>query len=332
MQRVTFGSMPSSFVKVLKFGGSSVGSAESLARVASIIRGEAAACRPVVVVSALAGVTDLLVSLIDSKDPETIIARLAKRHIELAEAVLDGRRRYSYLRTIGGILDGLRERCQLPDNGFRSASILATGELLSAPLVAGLLTQEGVVAQAIDARRLVVTGPKGVDRIQTRQRIRAWFEDLSRFVLPIVTGFVASDEEVNTSVLGRGGSDYTASLFAEAVEAAKFDRWTDVDGLYTADPNKVKGAGKFLFLLLEDASSWNESSALGMHTEAFVPVLEACIPVHVRSTRFPQGDGTLILPRLLPGRIERDSRRQLAHANHTPQIAPTTEARINGFQ
>ena len=324
--------MEHSLVKVLKFGGSSVGSAESLARVSTIIRGEAASSRPVVIVSALSGVTDLLVALIDSIDPESVIAGLARRHIELSEAVLDGRRRYTYLRTMERLLDELRERCHLPDDGHRSAAILATGELLSAPLVAALLTQEGIVAQAVDARRLIVTKNSVVDRDLTKQRISLWFSDLSRFVLPIVTGFIASDEEGNTTILGRGGSDYSASLFAEGVEAAKFDRWTDVDGLYTADPNKVKGAGKFLFLLLEDASSWNESSALGMHAEAFLPVLEACIPVHVRSTRFPQGDGTLILPRLLPGRIERDSRRQLAHATHTIPIASNIDARLNGLQ
>lgn len=323
--------MPNELVKVLKFGGSSVGSVESLGRVISIVKGETAACRPVVVVSALSGVTDILVELVDSTDPETLIATLAKRHIDMAEAVLDPRRRYTYLHTIAGILEGLRDRCHQKATPSRKDGVLATGELLSAPLIAGLLTQNGIVSQAIDARKLIVTRlsssgtEHSVDLIQTEKRISAWFSDLSRFVLPIVTGFVAADEDGNTTVLGRGGSDYTASLFAAGINAAKFDRWTDVDGLYTADPNKIKGAGKFLFLLLEDASSWNESSALGMHAEAFTPVLEACIPVHVRSTRFPQGDGTLILPRLLPGRIERDSRRQLAHANHTIRLGPTTD-------
>lgn len=324
--------MVHSLVKVLKFGGSSVGSAESLARVTTIIRGEVASCQPVVIVSALSGVTDLLVSLTNSNDPEAVIAQLARRHIELSEAVLDSRRRYTYLRTIGGIMDGLRDRCYRPDDGHRAAAILATGELLSAPLVAALLTQEGVVAQAIDARKLVLTDHQGVVRNQTKSQISNWYSDLSRFVVPIVTGFIGSDKDGNTTILGRGGSDYSASLFAEAVGAAKMDRWTDLDGLFTADPNKVKGAGKFLYLLLEDATSWNESSALGMHTEAFLPVLEACIPVHVRSTRFPQGDGTLILPRLLPGRIERDSRRQLAHFNYTTSSSSISDARLKEVQ
>jgi len=320
--------MSHSLIKVLKFGGSSVGSPESLARVVGIIRGEMAACRPVVIVSALSGVTDLLVQLVDSVNLETTLADLARRHIDMAEAVLDDRRRYTYLRVMTAILDELRERCHLPDDGHRTAAILATGELLSAPLVASMLTQEGVVAQSVDSRKLIVVRGGEVLRSETNLRIATWFSDLSRFVLPIVTGYIASDEEENTAVLGRGGSDYSASLFAAGVGAAKFDRWTDVDGLYTADPNKVRDAGKFLFLLLEDASSWNESSALGMHTEAFQPVLEACIPVHVRSTRFPQGDGTLILPRMLPGRIERDSRRQLAHATHITSIGSAQDHRF----
>lgn len=312
-------------VKVLKFGGSSVGSEASLRRVVQIIQGETAACRPVVVVSALSGVTNHLVELVDSNDAESIIGLLATRHIELAEAVLDQRRKYTYLRQLESILEELRSCCAATDRADRADFILASGELMSAPLVAGLLTQLGVVAQAIDARQLVKTRNGGVNRTLTKNLIESWFANLSRFVVPIVTGFVASNEAGGTAILGRGGSDYSAALFAEGVGAAKLDRWTDVDGLYTADPNRVKGAGKFLFLLLEDASSWNESSALGMHAEAFQPVLEACIPVHVRSTRFPQGDGTLILPRFLPHRIEKDARAQLAHATHHTVIAPNRE-------
>jgi len=318
--------MSHQLVKVLKFGGSSVGSEASLQRVVHIIQGETAACRPVVVVSALSGVTNLLVDLVESSDPESIVGQLAKRHIDMADSVLDQRRKYTYLRHLESILEELRAACTSKNRAERADFILACGELMSAPLVAGLLTQVGVVAQAIDARTLVKTESGFVDREQTRNLIQSWFANLSRFVVPVVTGFVASNEHGETTILGRGGSDYTASLFAEGVGAAKLDRWTDVDGLYTADPNRVKGAGKFLFLLLEDASTWNESSALGMHVEAFQPVLEACIPVHVRSTRFPQGDGTLILPRFLPHRIEKDARAQLAHAGHHTTIAPNRES------
>lgn len=313
--------MVNPLIKVLKFGGSSLGSVECLERVGAIIRGEAAACRPIVVVSALSGVTDMLERLIGACDTETIIGDIAERHITVAEHVLDYSRRYNYLRALGRTLDELRERCSQKQGELRTHAILATGELLSAPLLAGCLVKSGVVSQAVDGRSLIVSDGRHVDRELTRRRISSWFEDLSRFVLPVVSGFVAADRAGNTVTLGRGGSDYTASLLAESVGAGKLDRWTDVDGLYTGDPNKVAGAGKFLYLLLEDATAWNESSALGMHTEAFEPVLRACIPVHVRSTRYPQGDGTLIIPRMLPGRIQSDARRQLAHAAHRVVIS-----------
>ncbi len=314
--------MRSSPVKILKFGGSSVGSVESLRRVVSIIKGEADACRPIVVVSALSGVTDLLESLVTEKYTEPIISQLAERHIRMAEDLLVPRWRFGYMRAINATIDVLRYVIAQPGMENRTERITATGELLSAPLVSACLQQEGVVSQSVDARTIIVAHDGEVDRSETAERAGNWFSTLSRFVLPVVTGFIAGNVEGKTTLLGRGGSDYTAALLAEAIGADKLDRWTDVDGLYTADPNREKRAGKFLFLLLEDASTWNEASALGMHEEVFKPVLQACIPVHVRSTRFPQGDGTLIIPSQLPGKVEATARKQLAHASHQVSFGP----------
>jgi len=317
--------MRSSPVKILKFGGSSVGSAENLKTVVSIIKGEAQACRPVVVVSALSGVTDLLESLVKEKYTEPIISQLAERHIRMAEELLDARWRYGYLRTVKATIDVLQYVVDQPGIDNRAERITATGELLSAPLVSACLQQEGVVSQSVDARSIIVAHDGKVDRAETAMRAGDWFSTLSRFVLPVVTGFIAGNADGRTTLLGRGGSDYTAALLAEAIGADKLDRWTDVDGLYTADPNQEKKAGKFLFLLLEDASTWNEASALGMHAEVFEPVLQACIPVHVRSTRFPQGDGTLIIPSQLPGKVEQKARTQLAHASHRVSFGPNLD-------
>jgi aspartate kinase len=125
--------------------------------------------------------------------------------------------------------------------------------------------------------------------------------------VPILTGYIGRSITGRTTTLGRGGSDYSAALIAEALSARKLDRWTDVDGIHTANPRLDPSARRFSFLLAEDASTWNAAKALGMHEQAFDPVVRGCIPVHVRSTLHPHGDGTLILPRALPDRIGRDA-------------------------
>ncbi len=314
--------MSTSVVKVLKFGGTSVGSSEALKRLVRIVKGETESGEPVLVVSALSGVTDLLVSLEAETKPKktaSLIRRLVARHVELAREVLEYDRRTTYLSVLSNRVEMLRDVCRHHDPDVRSHGILGIGELMSAPLVALLLEQNEVSAQAVDSRSFlrVVRCPSNtwvVDRNQTFAKTESWHRNWSKDVLPVVTGYIGGTKEGHTITLGRGGSDYSAALIAEAIHASKFDRWTDVDGLYTADPNKVEGAGKFLFLLLEDATTWNEANQLGMHSEAFEPVLQACIPVHVRSTRYPQGDGTLIMPTHLPVRVERDARVKLEHA------------------
>lgn len=314
--------MLTSFIKVLKFGGTSVGSAEALERLAGIVKGEIASGQPVLVVSALSGVTDLLVRLESesrSKKIASLLRKLVTRHLRLAGETLDYEARSRYLGVLADKIEDLRDICRQSESEGRSQGILASGELISAPLVAALLRQNDISARAVDARSFIKMVRSGspswvVDRNQTQTLTQSWYVNFPKGVVPVVTGFIGSDNSGQTVTLGRGGSDYSASLIAEAIGASKFDRWTDVDGLFTADPNKIKEAGKFLYLLLEDAATWNEGNQLGMHAEAFEPVLRACIPVHVRSTRYPQGDGTLIMPAQLPSRVKKDAREKLTQA------------------
>ena len=303
-------------VKVLKFGGTSVGSAEALGRLVGIVSAEAATARPLVVVSALSGVTDLLHALEEEAEPkrqQVLMRKIARRHLGLSGQVLDHQRHALYLNHLSGCIDTLRNVVRCAPGSMRSHAIWASGEWMSAPLVALLLEQHGLDSQWVDARGLIhvvqsASGSWVVDRNQTRAQTESWYRRLPGQSIPVITGFLGAEDNGRVVTLGRGGSDYSASLIAEAVGASKFDRWTDVDGLYTADPRKNERAGRFLYLLLEDATTWNEANQLGMHAHAFEPVLQACIPVHVRSTRHPQGDGTLIMPARLPKRVEKDAR------------------------
>ncbi len=245
---------------------------------------------------------------------------LHARHAALARDLLGDSAHAAYLKLVREQLDELRSVVGEPDDPARTAAILAAGERLSAPLVALGLERLGLSASAVDAVDLISTDstfPEArVDLEATRRRVEAWFSMIPGDVVPVVTGFIGRSDCGRTTVLGRGGSDYTAALLAEAVGATKLDRWTDVDGLHTADPRRFEGTGRFLYLLLEDASTWNETSRLGMHPQAFEPVRRAGIPVHVRSTRHPQGDGTLILPRRLAGVVRTHSRRTMKRASH----------------
>ncbi len=303
-------------VKVLKFGGTSVGSAEALQRLAGIVTSEAGSSRPLVVVSALSGVTDWLHALEEedtAKRQQVWMRKIVRRHQSLSHEILDHDRHARYLGRLADCIEQLRDVLRWSPGPMRSHAIWASGEWMSAPLVALFLEQHGVDADWVDARKLIrvvesASGSWVVDRNQTRVQTEIWFHRLPSTRIPVITGFLGSNSQGRVVTLGRGGSDYSASLIAEAVGASKFDRWTDVDGLYTADPRKHEEAGRFLYLLLEDATTWNEANQLGMHAHAFEPVLHACIPVHVRSTRHPQGDGTLIMPGGLPKRVEKDAR------------------------
>lgn len=319
MRAATFTDRP---VKVLKFGGTSVGDLDGLKRVLSIIRGEQIAYRTVVVVSATAGTTDTLTELA-SADEELrhgLVRRIHDRHAELARDLLSDSACVVFLNILRDRLDELRDALSQPDHPARTAAILATGERISAPLVALGLERMALNASAVDATDLISTdssfGGASVNLETTRRRVEAWFSMLAADAVPVVTGFIGRSSCGRTTLLGRGGSDYTASLLAEATSATKLDRWTDVDGLHTADPRRFEGTGKFLYLLLEDASTWNETSRLGMHPQAFEPVRRVGIPVHVRSTRHPQGDGTLILPRRLAGTVRTHSRNAMKRAAH----------------
>ena len=288
-------------LRVLKFGGTSVGSADRLRRVAEIVGRTSEACRVVVVASALGGVTDRLVAAFDggaeAAPAEALIGELDVRHRRIAEELLDDEARLDYETALRQGLDGLREsltqaRTDGPTSGLRD-EVLAAGERLAVPLVAGLLRTSGLAATSADAARLVRTdaahGAAVVDLQATYRQIRAWHGRLPAEAVPVVTGFIGATEAGATTTLGRGGSDYSAALFAAALGAAALERWTDVDGLYTDDPRRNEHAERLSEIVLEEAWAWNHAGRLGMHRQALDPLVAAGIPVYVRSTSCPRG-------------------------------------------
>lgn len=295
-------------MKVLKFGGTSVGSAEGVASLITIVKTGRQHHQLVLVVSALSGVTDALAGwLADAPaavDPDAALRHLYTRHHVLASGVLrrPALRRYEaqlqgMLAQYAPLLTQLSARC--PSADLRDA-VLAIGERLSAPLVAAALRDAGVPAASQDAAALVRTdssfGHAVVDTSVTRQQVADWRAWMSSDGVPVVTGFIGADAEGRTTTLGRGGSDYSAALLAQALDAHLLERWTDVRGLYTADPAQDTTAQPIQQLDLPDAQALARSGHLGMHPQAFDPLVAGNIPLHVRCTRAPTETGTLVVP------------------------------------
>ncbi len=296
-------------IRVLKFGGTSVGDAIGLRHVTGIVAEAAKTCRPVIVTSAAAGVTDDLVRAADEavSDPsaaDTWARRIGRRYLQLAHAALDDEAlRTPYGAALHAHLTDLHRALRAVDTSGTSAArdaVLATGERLMVPLLAAVLTQAGCAAHAVDATRLIRTnaipGGAAVDLDATGQQIRQWQARRPADRVPVVTGFIGATGDGVTTTLGRGGSDYSAALLARGLGAERLERWTDVDGLYTRDPNRHDDARRLDRVEFEQALAWTHDGRLGLHPNALDPLADTGIPMHVRCTRVPEAPGSQILP------------------------------------
>ena len=293
---------------VLKIGGSSVGVPERFKNVVEVIRRHRADRHEVVVVaSALSGVTNNLVEIghpqLAQANRHQIFDWLFSRHRLHAAKVLSLKSR----RVFDGILQqhlAAQERLIFMETcaheRARRDTLLALGERLSIHILSLALEDHGLASCAKDAAGLVTTddnfGDAAVHLSFTTNQIRKWYDALPAGTIPVVTGFVGGTPEGETTTLGRGGSDYSAALFAASLQALRLERWTDVDGIYTNDPRLDRAAKRYEEIVLEDAVVWNHDGKLGMHPKALDPLLKARIPVYVRSIDHPDWPGTVIRP------------------------------------
>ena len=298
-------------MRILKFGGTSVRDAERIAVVSGIVR-QATRREPVaVVVSALAGVTDRLVALAAAAaDPESgeaaeaTLDELTERHLAAAAEVAEGEAREALVARLQEILRQLRDVARgavlvgecTPRTRDR---ILATGELASAELVAARLCRDGVNAQALDARQLVVTDDRHGGALAfldlTRSRIRRHFQRLGEEAsvpIQVITGFLGATRDGATTTLGRGGPDYTAALFGGALDAAAIEIWTDVDGVMSADPRRVPSAVSRRRLSFEELMELAHFGAKVVYPPTVQPARAAGIPLLIRNTLHPEHPGT----------------------------------------
>lgn len=289
-------------MKVLKFGGTSVGSVQSLLNVKKIVEENS---EPViVVVSALGGVTDQLIATSQQAARgdagyESAFAALAHRHREMVEALIPtgaGKERLlggieALLSELQGILQGI---CLIQDLSSKTADVVVSyGERLSSLLVGELI--EGAVWH--DSRELIKTERKHEKHIPdmplTEQRLREAFACLPR--VSVMGGFIASDKHTGyVTNLGRGGSDYTAALVAASLEADCLEIWTDVDGFMTADPRVISNAYTIAQLSYAEATELCNFGAKVVYPPTIYPVYHKNIPILIKNTFNPTGRGTII--------------------------------------
>ncbi len=296
---------------VMKFGGTSVKDADAIQRVARIVAREAARTgAPVVVVSAMSGVTDQLLAAVacaeagDGAAATSHVWTIRDRHRVVVDALLPG-------ESADAVLDALERGWRdtatilhamavLREVSAKSRdAVVSMGEVASSQLVAAALPHLGVPAACVDVRHVLVTddthGAAQPDQPATAQRLR-------ELVLPhvhggsavVLGGFVGATKDGATTTLGRGGSDYSASLFGAGLRASAIQIWTDVDGMLTADPRIVPGVRPLPSLSFAEASELAYFGAKVLHPSTIAPAVTDGIPVRILNSHRPEVPGTTI--------------------------------------
>ncbi len=293
-------------MQILKFGGSSLATAERIAAVVDILVERKGATKLAVVVSAMGGVTDTLAEAAQAAARGTDSYRqtcqeLSTRHLAVAEALAPADEleelRGRIKRRLSEVEELLHGVYLVRESSARSLDLISSyGERLSADLVAAALHKRGVEAGYIDARHLIVTdadfGAAHVRMEPTNEKIRQHFG--AHEALQVVTGFLGATDEGETTTLGRGGSDYTASLLGGALEAALIEIWTDVDGVMSADPRLVPDAFSLPALGYEELMELSHFGAKVVYPPTIHPARTGRIPLVIRNTFHPERSGTRV--------------------------------------
>jgi bifunctional aspartokinase / homoserine dehydrogenase 1 len=297
----------------MKFGGTSMGSAERI-RIAAELCAREQTKRPVVVaVSAMSMVTDLLLDTLHlaekgaGAEVESNIQKLEARHVETCRALLPPQPCSAAICEIGiligdfqRIAHGMMMLGERPPRSVDEA--VATGERLSAMMLAAYLNAIGVPATAVNAAEIVVTDDEFGDANPfmdaTREKAREKLVPLIETgVIPIVTGFNGATIDGRATTLGRGGTDFTASILASVLDASELWIWSDVDGILTADPRLVKDATLLEEVTYNEAAELAYAGAKVLHPRTLAPLVEKGIPVWSKNSFAPERPGTKIVPK-----------------------------------
>ena len=305
---------------VMKFGGTSVQDAAAIERAAEIVLGRVERA-PVVVVSAMAGVTEALLRVAQGAKERQLdeasvrINELRERHLATARELLG----QSPGSSLGAVELEVQTQFAELDNLARSVStlgeltarsqdaIVSFGERLSSVIVAEAFRARGIPAELADSRGFIITDDRftraAPEMRETTRRTRDALDPIIKSgAVPVAQGFIGSTSDGVATTIGRGGSDYSAALIGAALGAEAIEIWTDVDGLMTADPRVVPGARRIRIISFAEASELSYFGAKVLHPSTVLPAVELEIPVHIYNTHNPSCEGTLIIASPCPSR------------------------------
>ncbi|MFL7022725.1 lysine-sensitive aspartokinase 3 [Enterovibrio norvegicus] len=285
---------------VAKFGGTSVADYAAMSKCASVIKGNEST--RLVVISACSGVTNLLVELANGvsslEKQKALLTRLQEIHFSILASLPENE---AVNTAVNDILDTVATfaaaAAKAPSDKITD-SLVACGELMSTHIFTHLLNQQGLDAVRFDVRDALKTddvhGKASPDLIETAYQAQTLLRPLCEEKVVVTQGFIGSDNKGNTTTLGRGGSDYSAALLAEAIQATTLEIWTDVPGIYSTDPRIAPAAAPIDEISFSEASEMANFGAKILHPSTLVPAMRQEIPVFVGSSKAPEKGGTWI--------------------------------------
>ncbi len=294
-------------MKTLKFGGTSVANAQNIKLVLDIVTETSKKDKLVVVVSAFSGVTDLLVlaaanASSKNKNYKEIVSQIEKKHKEAIEELIPVTEQSELIDTINANINHLKtllDGCYLLGelSNRTSDTILSFGELLSSQIIAKALEQKIKGAGYKDSREIIKTNNhfgKAVVDFEVSNNLIATYFNSNAAQATVIPGFIASSLDGNNTTLGRGGSDYTAAIVAAALDATHLEIWTDVNGMFTANPKIVKQAQPIETISYQEAMELSHFGAKVLYPPTIQPVLKKNIPILIKNTFEPDADGTYV--------------------------------------
>ena len=288
-------------ITVMKFGGTSVGSAEALKRVAGIVSNTEG--DRVVVVSAMSGITNFLVSVVENPliDPDGIVEQFRNKHLMTAAQLFGDEEMEEFMVEFDARMEGFEKALRADrEDPFYKDAVVSQGERFSSLMLAFVLRGQGIKSVALTSEDagIVAVGRPGngsADLLNTAtgmtMRVRPL---LSMETVPIITGFYGINSEKRPLTFGRGGSDYSAAVVANAIDADMLEIWTDVDGFMSADPRIIPGAVKIDEMNFGEAAELAYFGAKVLHPRTIEPVRLKHIPLKVKNSFKPEEPGTLI--------------------------------------
>ena len=292
-------------MRVLKFGGTSVGSVENIEKTIAIVANQAAQSPVAVVVSALGGVTDLLLKAgaLAAKKEESykdILKEISQKHISFTDTLTGGDQKVLKAITLqmSHLEDLLKGIYLINELSPKTLDKLAAyGELTSSYIIAAAFKHKSIDASLKDSRELIITDANhtkaGILYEITNQNITTYFAE-KKAKITVLGGFIARTEAGDTSTLGRGGSDFTAAIIAAALDVEQLEIWTDVSGMFSANPTLVKQAKPIQEISYHEAMELSHFGAKVLYPPTIVPVLSKNIPIYIKNTMAPEEPGTRI--------------------------------------